>query len=105
MEGPERIYGERAVMIEVPAEERQNICHDIADAYCVDVSDQMPGGCMIWGRYHGEWHPNVSARWLLSKLLGGAGKMLQNETCGGDGWWDGWKQIRDVVAVQSAEGK
>jgi len=105
MEGPERTFGERAVLIEVPYHERQNKCHDIAEAYCVDVSRDIPGGCIIWGRYHGEWKPNVSGRYILSKLLGGAGKMLQNETCGGDGWWEGWKQIRDVVAVQSPEGK
>lgn len=105
MQGPERICGERAVMINVPPEERQNQCHDIADAYCVDVSSEIPGGCIVWGRYHGEWIPNVSARWLLSKLLKGAGTMLHNENCGGEGWWEGWKKIREVVAVQSPEGK
>jgi len=92
-------------MVDVPAAERSNPAHDIAEAYAVETSSEIPGGCIIWGRFHGEWVANVSGRWLLSKLLAGAGKMLQNETCGGDGWWDGWKQIRDVVAVQSPEGK
>ncbi len=105
MDGPEILSGERVVLIEVPAEERQDLAHDIAEAYCVDMSPGIPGGCMLWGRYRGEWQPNVSGRWLLAKLLNGAGTMLQNENCGGDGWWDGWKQIRDVVAVQSPEGK
>ena len=89
--------GRVAVLIEVPETERRHPADDVADAYCVEVSHIIPGGCIIWGRYHGKWHANVSGRWLMSQFISGAEMMLHNEECGGDDWWRGWGKIRSLI--------
>ena len=33
----------------------------------------------------------------MKELQDGAEKMLNNEDCGGDGWWDGWKAIKSTI--------
>lgn len=46
---------------------------DIPDEYAVfEIPDDGPvlyGGCIIYGKYHGVWHANVSARALVAHLL------------------------------------
>lgn len=100
IEGPDCICGRLALLVEVPSSERVNSIDDIAEAYAVDVGDDIPGGCIIWGRYRGKWHANVSARWLVSKFILGATQMLQSGKTGVDDLWTGWEIIRRLVEVQ-----
>lgn len=65
-------YGEIAVMVRVPPEDRANPANDIAECYAVEVSDELPGGCIIWGLYQGKWTANVSGSWLISQFIRGA---------------------------------
>lgn len=95
-------HGTVAILVAVPFSDRRNACDDIAEAYAVEVGDDIPGGCIIWGRYHGQWHANVSGRWLLSRFIRGASRMLHSEQRGGDDWWSGWGMIRWLVEHQSA---
>lgn len=94
---PPRCHGRVAIMIEVPESERANPIVDIAEAYCVQVSEEMHGGCIVWGKYHGKWVANVSARWLLTQFITGVEKMIVHKDSGGDGWWDGWNKLSGLV--------
>lgn len=62
-------HGILTIIVEVPPWDRSNRMHDIAEAYAVESGDNIPGGCIIWGRYHGQWLANVSARWLVRYLM------------------------------------
>lgn len=54
---------------EVPEDDRPPI-DDVPEAYRVAVPDyHVPGDCIIYGRYHGKWHANVPARWLVRHLI------------------------------------
>ena len=53
--GPDCVHGGLALLIAVPETERADASHDIADAYAIEVGYDIPGGCIIWGRYHGKW--------------------------------------------------
>jgi len=66
---PEPCHGVISLVIEVPASERANPANDIAEAYAVETGDDIPGGCIIWGKYRGEWVANASGRWLISRFL------------------------------------
>lgn len=66
---PEACYGVISLVIEVPPAERSNPANDIAEAYAVETGDDIPGGCIIWGKYRGEWVANASGRWLISRFL------------------------------------
>lgn len=98
--GPDLEHGALAVLVAVPPDDRKNPADDIAEAYAVEVSYEIPGGCIIWGRYHGRWVANVSCRWLLSRFIEGANGMLHNESCGGDAWWKGCSAVMDLVSIQ-----
>lgn len=39
---------------------------DIADEYVVCRRPEVPGGILIWGRYHGRWEINP---WMLRNLI------------------------------------
>ncbi len=65
---PEPIIGVITFMVSVPLSEQSRI-DDIAEEYAVETDRAIPGRCIIWGRYNGKWHPNVSARWLVHHLL------------------------------------
>jgi len=68
------IDGQLIYSVEVPAEVRAADKYaDIAEAYAVEAGEHIPGGCIIWGLYHGEWIANISARWLVLHLLTKAG--------------------------------
>ena len=59
-----------ALLVAVPPEDREAVpCFDIAEAYAVETCDEIPGGCIIWGMYHGKWQANVSGRWLVSRFI------------------------------------
>ena len=94
--GPVCEHGELVVLIEVPLEDRSNPADDIADAYAVECGP-IPGGCIIWGRYRGQWIANVSGRWLLSRFVRHARMMMAYEHSGGDGWWQGCNEIIKLV--------
>lgn len=66
---PPLMDGELALLVRVPEQDRRRPFDDIVEAYAVVSSDKIPGGCIIWGLYCGEWHANVSARWLVTMLL------------------------------------
>lgn len=68
MSRPEPIVGVIALMVAVPVAEQSRI-NDIAEEYAVETDRAIPGGCIIWGKYGGQWHPNVSGRWLVQHLL------------------------------------
>jgi hypothetical protein len=61
--------GRIAFTCEVPEADRANKTHDIPRAYAVEVGDDIPGGCVIWGLYRNEWQENASGRWLVAHLL------------------------------------
>lgn len=94
---PTRRTGQIAIFVRVPEEDRADKAHDIAEAYAVEVSDEIPGGCMIWGFYHGEWHANAGARWLVSRFIEGASQMQSAYMGGGNPWWDGWAKLDQLV--------
>jgi len=52
--------------IEVPPDERCLI-DDTPEAY--RVMREGPCVCIVYGRYHGRWQANASARWLVAHLL------------------------------------
>lgn len=97
------ISGTVALLIDVPEPDRADIVSDVAECYCVETGDDIPGGCIIWGRHRGVWYPNVSGRWLVSRFIEGASKMLDNKDRGGDGWWSGWEQLEMLVSVAEKE--
>lgn len=66
---PDLLCGELAFLARVPEQDRLNSHDDIAEAYAVEVSRDVPGGCIIWGLYHGKWQANVSGRWIVTHLL------------------------------------
>jgi hypothetical protein len=102
---PDCEHGVIAVLVHVPWSDRCNLADDVAEMYAVEVGDSIPGGCIIWGRYHGEWQANVSGRWLVSRFIRGASRMLHSEQRGGDDWWSGWGMIRHLVEVQAPDVK
>lgn len=67
--GPKCEHGKLALLVAVPDEQRANKADDIAEAYAVEVGNNIPGGCIVWGLYHGRWVANVSARWLVSRFI------------------------------------
>lgn len=40
----------------------------------------------------------------VKRLIAGAETMAANETAGGDGWWDGWEEVRAALAELRGEG-
>lgn len=66
---PECEFGKIALLAIVPLSERQRAADDIAEAYAIEVASDIPGGCIIWGLYHGRWMANVSGRWIISYLI------------------------------------
>lgn len=66
---PKELIGKIALHIRVPQSERANAVDDIAEEYAVEMSPEIPGGCLIWGKYRGVWHANASGRYLLSRLI------------------------------------
>lgn len=56
---PSCVCGTLTLIVEVPPGDRSNRAHDIAEVYAVESGDSIPGGCIIWGRYHGQWFANV----------------------------------------------
>lgn len=66
---PEALSGGTVWYLRVPEQDRANRTHDIAEAYAVELSAEIPGGCLIWGLYRGVWHANVSARYLVFRFL------------------------------------
>ena len=98
--GPDCEHGALALLVAVPVDQRANKADDIAEAYAVEVGYDIPGGCIVWGKYHGKWVANVSARWIVSRFIEGAAGMLHNESCGGDDWWKGCIAVMDLVSIQ-----
>ena len=94
--GPDCEHGILALLVAVPIAKRKNRA-DIAEAYAVEIGYDIPGGCIVWGRYHGKWIANVSARWIVSQFIEGALAMSRNEQCGGDAWWHGCNAVMDLV--------
>ena len=68
MERPEPIIGTITFMVAVPASEQSRI-NEVAEEYAIETDNAIPGGCIIWGRFNGTWHANVSGRWLISHFL------------------------------------
>lgn len=71
MTDEKREYRERDPLlyaVDVPEAERPRYW-DVAERYEVRGSPAAVGGCIIWGRFHGRWHVNYSARWLVRHLL------------------------------------
>ena len=102
---PDCEHGTIAILVDVPFSDRRNAADDVAEAYAVEVSDDIPGGCIIWGRYHGKWHANASGRWLIARFIRGASRMLHHEHAGGDNWWSGWGMVRHLIEVQDPDFK
>lgn len=97
--GPECEHGALALLVAVPAEQRANKADDIAEAYAVEVWYDIPGGCIVWGMYHGKWVPNVSARWIVSQFIECASGMLHNSSRSGE-WRKNCNALMDLVSVQ-----
>lgn len=58
--------------------------------FAVDLRDDVPGGCVIYGRFgdawnHETWHCNVSARSLVRLLLSQVDHYSAPPTCGACG--------------------
>lgn len=75
---PDMLFGRLGLLIEVPESDRNSI-DDIADAYAVELSSEIPGGCIIYGLYRGEWIANASARWLMTQFVTVARQMAASE--------------------------
>lgn len=76
---PEMLFGRLCLLIEVPESDRRNPSDDIADSYAVELSSEVPGGCIIYGLYCGKWIANVSARWLMTQFVTAARQMAAAE--------------------------
>lgn len=62
--------GNVALLVEVPPPPKELRNHeDIAEAYAVEIEPDASAGCIIWGKFFGVWHANVSARWLVLWLI------------------------------------
>ncbi len=61
--------------------------------------DLIAGGFSFWTHAQVECMDDSLA--VLNRLLSGCEKMLANEDCGGDGWWDGWKEIKRAMEIES----
>ena len=60
----------------IPTEDQKSICDrneiisDLAEEYRIlKIPDKFPGGIIIWGKYHGDWHANPSGRYVVAELL------------------------------------
>ena len=65
------VHGTVIYHVDVPAEEIAAYKYaDIAEAYVVETHAEANAGCIVWGKYNGEWHCNPwSTRWLVLHLL------------------------------------
>lgn len=68
MSRPVAFSGVITFMVSVPPQEQSKL-NEIYEEYAVETDENIPGGCIIWGRSRLSWHPNVSGRWLVSYLL------------------------------------
>lgn len=91
---------ELVILVRVPDEDRAKKSDDIAEAYAVAIGD-VPGGCVVWGFYHGRWVANVSCRWLLSRFIRGSRRMVAHEQGGGTGWWSGFDLLKRTVTPEA----
>ena len=64
---PVSIQGEIVACFRVPEFDRHKL-DDTPKAYAIEIADDVPGGCIIWGMHHDEWLPNVSPRWIVRAL-------------------------------------
>lgn len=67
-----------------PTQEQRNSCEkaevisDIAEEYRIEkIPDKYPGGILVWGLYHGAWHPNPNERYVVAELLKRLGTMKE----------------------------
>jgi hypothetical protein len=55
---------------------------DIPEEYAVielpNVGRTLYGGCIIYGKYHGKWHANVSARSLVDRLIAERTRLIES---------------------------
>lgn len=87
-----------ALFVYVPVIERMDPMDDIAEAYAVEVSDDIPGGCILWGRWHGTWQANVSARWLMTRFVRATSLMVRSKISGKGDWSEGWRILRALYS-------
>lgn len=72
---PNEQDGELILCVKVPKDQQDRLAN-IAEAYAVFVANDIPGGCIVWGRYRGEWQANQSCRWLVTMLTSNLCKCL-----------------------------
>lgn len=95
---PEPLFGRIALLIEVPLKDRST-ADDVADAYAVELSDDVPGGCMIYGLYRGKWIANVSTRWLMTQFVTAARQMAASEFTNRDMWQQSCNRVIELVEM------
>lgn len=96
---PEPLFGRIALLIEVPPEDRSEKIDDVADAYAVELSHEIPGGCMIYGLYRGKWIANVSARWLMTQFVTAARQMAASEFANRGLWQQACNRVIELVEI------
>lgn len=97
---PEPLYGRIALLIEVPPEDRGERIDDVADAYAVELSDEVPGGCIIYGLYGKAWVANVSARWLMTQFVTAARQMAASELSNRGLWQRACNRVIELVEIK-----
>lgn len=97
---PEPLFGRIALLTEVPPEQKQKKIDDVADAYAVELSDEIPGGCVIYGLYGKAWVANVSGRWLLTQFITAARQMAASEFSNRGAWQQACNRVIELVEIK-----
>ena len=76
---------------------------DYLDRLIDAVEDECGMGAGAWDTIN----PRSIARAFLeasgmSRFVAATEKMLANEQCGGDGWWDGYEMLKAALAFSEA---
>ena len=97
---PDMLFGRLGLLIEVPESDRKKTIDDIADAYAVELSSEVPGGCIIYGLYHGKWIANVSARWLVTQFITAAKQMAASEFTNRGMYQQASNRVMELVEIE-----
>ena len=96
---PEMLFGRLGLLIEVPESDRDPI-GDIADAYAVELSSEVPGGCIIYGLYRGKWIANVLARWIVTQFVTAARQMAAAEFTNRGMYQQASNRVMELVEIE-----
>jgi hypothetical protein len=59
---------------------------------------------MAWTFFEAAWSAAPTKQGHVAEMLAGVEKMTAHEFTGGDGWWQGWKEVAQAYRKMGGEG-